>query len=213
MKIASLFGLALAAAALAGCAKEPVLSAAESGRIVAVEVTRADPSMGSRNLAEDVRVKTLNAAYRFAETGPEKMLKVAIVGFRLPSESHALLLDASVGQSAIAAEAMLIDAATGAAARSFRVQAAHAGVGGLVGLIAARNFDPIEDERALASELAQAIMVKIYGAERAEQAAGRAPSQEAIARYPASYAEEADRIACERMRARGDEPPAGCARF
>jgi len=210
MKFAS---LALFATMLAGCASEPLLGEGEPGRIVAVEVTRADPSLGSRNLAEDVRVKTLNAAYRFAGTGPEKTLKVEIVGFRLPSESHALLLDASVGQSAIAAEATLTDAATGAAARPFQVQATHAGVGGLVGMIAARSFDPIEDERALASELAQAIMVRIYGEARAEEAAGREPSQKAVAQYPASYEEEADRIACQRMRARGDDLPSGCARF
>ena len=192
------FGVLAFGLALAACSAAPKLQDKNAGQIVDVTVTQPASRLATRNLAEDVRVKVLNAAYRFSETGPSKALKVEIVQVRTASSDDTLLV--SVGPNGMVAEVTMTDLATGASFRLPSVVARSYRSGGLIGAISTTDADPVAVEQQLASELAEAILRRVYGDAHADSVAGRAPSKTATANYPASYASERERLQCERLR-------------
>lgn len=169
-----------------------------AGQIVEVQVSKASEQMGTKNLVEDIRVKTQDAAYRFSETGPEKVLKVEVTRYQSPNAGMAFFV--STGSSMVAADVTLIDKASGKASEKKSVFAQNFRPGGIIGAIAAASTDPISDERSLTSQLAENILKQVYGDDAAKKAVGREPSQKAVANYPVSYQEERQRFDCAEIR-------------
>jgi len=183
--------------AVSGCATTPLLEKGQTGQIVEVNVTRADERMGTRNLVEDVRVKTQNAAYRYSESGPEKILNIQIVHAQMPNPGMAIFV--TTGSSSPGADVTLTNVATQTALEPKRVFVQNFRPGGLIGAIAAASVDAVDDERALASQLAENILRQVYGDKHADSVEGRVPTKTATANYPVSYAEEKDRMKCLRL--------------
>jgi|GEM_PF-1812537 len=216
-------------AALAACGMTPKLADGGAGQIVDVEVAPFESPAATRNLAEDLRAKTLNAAYRFSESGPGKALFVEVVQVQTSRPDEAYLV--STGANGIVAEVSMTDLRTGEAVRLRPVSARSFRAAGLIGSQAADEGDPVALEQALASALAENIMRRIYGEDYAETVAERAPSKTAAARYPYSYAVERERLECLRLRSRqeaakldaavrswvvgddGERLPAHCAKY
>ena len=189
----------LFAAVVSGCvATKPIFKLGQTGQIVDVEVAKASAGMGTRNLAEDIRVKTQNEAYRYSETGPEKTLKVEVIRFQAPSAGAALFV--STGSSSIHAAVTVIDKETGAKSPPVEVWAQNFRTGGIIGALAASMVDPIEDERRLATQLAEKIVLQVYGDEAAKRVENRTPTRQAEPDYPVSYAEESKRLECRDIR-------------
>lgn len=185
-------------AIVSGCVTTPIIPAGEQGQIVDVKVTKTQAQMGTRNLEEDVRVKTQNAAYRFSEVGPELYLDVKIIGFQGPSAAMAFFI--STGTSSIIAEVAVTNLETDKTYEPKTVLAANPRMGGIIGAIQAGTTDPIADERSLTSKLAEAIMKQVYGDEAVKRAATRTASRRTTANYPVSYEEESQRYECARIR-------------
>lgn len=191
--------IVLFATIVSGCVTtKPIFEPGQTGQVVQVEVTKAGAAMGTQNLAEDVRVKTLNAAYRYSETGPEKTLKVEVTGFQAPSAGAALFV--STGSSSIRASVTMIDNETGATAPPVLVFAQNFRTGGILGAIAASMVDPIEDERRLVTQLSERILKRVYGDEAAKRAENQTATRQAKANYPVSYADESKRLECRNIR-------------
>lgn len=157
---------------------------------------------GTQNLVEDIRVKTQNAAYRVSESGQETVLIVRIQGFQSADPGMALFI--SSGSSGIQAEILLTDAATGTSSKPETVGAANARLGGIIGAIQASTVDPIEDERSLTTQLAENIMIQVYGKEVVERTQGRSSEKRATANYPVTYQAEAERLKCRRVEIEND---------
>lgn len=185
------------ALALAGCAA-PILKKDEGAQIVDVNVTKTKSDMGTANLEEAVRYRTQNAAYRYSEQGAEKTLDVEITSMIIPGAAYSLLLS---GNSFIVANVTLRDKTTGQAKEPFRADAVIAGMGGLIGAAVAGSRNPVEYEQRLTRMLAENIMKRIYGSERAELAATNKPTKRATPNYPIDYAAESKKFECRMIRA------------
>jgi len=180
--------------ALANCTTKPILPPGERAQIVDVRVTKADARMGTRNLEEDIRVKTQNAAYRMSETGPKKTLAVSIVRYESADPGRAIIV--STGSSLVTAEIILTDNATGVSSKKEEVIAFNSRPGGIIGAIAASTVDPISDEKLLGTKLAENIMKQVYGEEAFKKDGTSSQSKFAAANYPVTYEEEARRLKC-----------------
>lgn len=174
-----------------------MLSPGQSVQITEVRVEKQVARAGTQNLLEDIRVKTQNAAYKVSESGPEKILIVRVKGFQSADPGMALFI--SSGSSGIQAEILLTDPVTGVSSKPADVLAFNQRLGGIIGAIHASIVDPIQDERSLTSQLADKIMVQIYGKEVVERTSSRSQDKYATANYPVSYKAEAERLKCGRI--------------
>lgn len=137
------------------------------------------------NLPEDVRVKTLRTAYRYSETGSEKILKVRITEFHLKNPVASILVG---DNNRMWATTEVVDKASGKVEATFRsVATSKSLLNGVSGAIISVAQDPINVEQALASELAEQIMQDVYGSAMAKQARERTPGRTVVANYPRSY--------------------------
>ena len=152
---------------------------------------------GTQNLAEDIRFKTQNAAYRVSESGASKILIVRLQGYQSSDPAMALFLTSA--SSGIQTEILLTDPTTGVSSKPEKVGAVNARLGGIIGAIHAATVDPIEDERSLTTQLAEKIMLQVYGKETIERTKARVPDKRATANYPVSYQAEAERLKCRRI--------------
>lgn len=180
----------------------PLLAPNEAAQITEVRVEKQIPRGGTQNLVEDIRVKTLNAAYQVSESGPKKVLIVRVQGFQSADPGMALFI--SSGSSGIQTEILLTDPTTGVSSKPEKVFAQNARLGGIIGAIHASTVDPIQDERSLKTQLANKIMVQIYGKEAVDRTASRTPQKKATANYPVSYQAEAERLKCRRVEAQNE---------
>lgn len=226
MKIYKFCLLTLAALVLSNCATKPILQPDEMVQITEVRVTKLNKAFGSENLEEDVRVKTQNTAYRVSETGTEKALKVAIGGYSGPSPARALFVG---GSTFIQASIQLVDLDSDAMTKPESVSAGIYRQGGLLGAAAAAAINPYEEEKSLASLLAEQIIRKIYGDLAMQRTQTRTATKSATANYPISYEAGSQRFKCRRIEAendverehaeeKGDEPylkrvPAYCSKY
>jgi hypothetical protein len=101
--------------------------------------------------------------------------------------------------SGIQTEILLIDPATGVSSKPEKVLAQNARLGGIISAIQASTVDPIQDERSFTTQLANKIMVQIYGREAVDRTASKEPQKQATADYPVSYQAEAERLKCRRI--------------
>jgi hypothetical protein len=77
-------------------------------------------------------------------------------------------------------------------------------MGGIIGAIQASAVDPIQDERSLASQLANNIMVQVYGKKTVDSSKARSQQKFATANYPVTYESEAQRLKCGRIRTQNE---------
>lgn len=182
---------------LGGCAIDPVLKKGQTAQIVEVKVTAAKGISGTANLPEAVRYKTQNNAYRFSESGPEKVLNLHVTGVRISNPGAALLIG---GESVISAEATLVDKSSGVAGKPFPSLAIIPRLGGIIGAIAAAGVDVIQEEQRLSGMLAEDVLMRIYGEEYAASVARRIPSKQVTPNYPISYEKARKQIECENIR-------------
>lgn len=180
---------------LAGCVSaKGLLDDPLSTQIVAVQVTKAQPDMGSVNLAEDLRAKTLNAAYRFSETGSPKQLNLHItqISFKDPLQS---LLVGSTDMMQVKVE--MVDPASGSVDQQFdNVVIANGEVNGMLGAVVSIVSNPLEQEQVLATLTANSILTRIYGRDHAAKVAKRTPSRMETPNYPANYDDLKKERAC-----------------
>ena len=198
------FVCCIAPLSLMACAPA-LLKKGEMAQIVDVTVTKAQPDMGTENLIEEVRYKVQNAAYRFSEQGPEHTLEVHITGFDAASAIKALLVS---GHSLITAKVNLVNKATGEAREPFETWGNIARLGGIIGAIQSESVNPIDEEQALATDLAQSIMGRIYGGDWAERVVSRKPTKQASPNYPISYADARKKFICAKTRRKIEEAKA-----
>lgn len=90
--IKSVFLCVLTAIITTGCQTTAAVQSQQPFRITKVEVTKAASSIGTVNLAEDVRYKTLQEAYRYAEIGQEKILKIQLTQIHFKNAVKSLLV-------------------------------------------------------------------------------------------------------------------------
>lgn len=184
--------------ALAGC-RGPVLKKDDATiQIVKIIMTQEKNLAGTVNFPEAVRVATQNAAYKFSEDGPEKILRVHLRVLKISSFGRALMIS---GTSSIRMTGYLTDEATGRREKKFKAIALTRRLGGLVGAITVLGIDPIKDEQVLAKKLGEAIMVRIYGEEYARTVAAREPTKRVAANFPMSYADARKKLTCKDIRA------------
>ena len=99
-----------------GCQTTAAVQGPQQFRIADVKVTKANSSIGTVNLAEDVRYKTLREASRYAAGGQEKVLEITLtqLHFKNPFMSY------MVGDNnRMSAKTRVIDRATGNVVASF----------------------------------------------------------------------------------------------
>jgi len=211
-----LFFLLASTIFLAGCATQGMLGESETAYITNVVVTKSRPDLGSVNIIEDIRVKTIQQARRFPAGGRSKTAKVLLTHFRAKDGLRGLLVS---DVSTMLAVVTIIDNQTNKVDGSFEVgvqDAARAG-GGVIGLIVTGFDSPLWVEQRLAGDLAEKIMVNFYGSDRAKNPAPLGPLP--TANYPAKYKDLLKKNKCQSAMkfptaetSGGDEeaPPAKC---
>lgn len=214
LKFVKLSLLMLAAGTLANCVTTPILKPNEVVQITSVTVTKQSEAMGTENLAEDIRVKTQNAAYKVSESGAERSLSITVVGYAGPSPGRALLVG---GSTSVNAAIQLTDLDTGAKTKPEAVTGFIYRQGGLLGAAAAGAINPYKEEQLLASKLSEAIVRKIYGDKAVDAARSRNATKSAKGVYAYSYQAKVQEFECRQIAARnqsvredaeetGDEP-------
>ncbi len=170
----------------AGCAATPWVVGGEPFQITQVEVTRANDDIGTVNLVEDVRVKTLMEASKYAGTGRETVLSVRLdeINFKNPALTYVL------GDSnRLKATITLEDAQTEMSYGEIEVLALDRWlVQGTPGALLTLVDNPIDIEQRLAGKLAARIFERIYGTKTAEKVASRKPTIKPETYYPTTYA-------------------------
>ncbi len=183
---------------LTGCTTPGLLKDNETAFVSKVVVSKARDGLGTVNIAEDVRVKTLRESQRFPAGGRSKTVKVLLTSFRAKDGITGLLVN---DFSYLNAVATVVDDSTNETDGSFELSVkdtSRAGLNGLAGLVVA-NFDsPIWIEQRLADDLAKKIMVKVYGSDRAKKIAAVGPMPPA--NYPANYEELQKKYRCKKSR-------------
>jgi len=180
---------------LTGCATQGMLDKNETAYVTKVVVTKSRPDLGSVNIVEDVRVKTLQQARRFPVGGRSKTARVLLTHFRAKDGLRGLLVS---DVSTLLAVVTIVDNQTNKVDGSFEVgvqDAARAG-GGVIGLIVTGFDSPLWVEQRLAGDLAEKIMVNFYGSDRAKNIAAAGPLP--AANYPARYKDLQKKVKCDR---------------
>lgn len=187
---------ALLALVLGGCATDPILKKGEAAQIVDVNVTTVKGLGGTVNLPEAVRYKTQNAAYRYSEIGPEKILNVHITGVKIANLADTFMTGP---HSAISAHVSLLDKVSGTNIRRFP-SVAIIPRGGILGAIAAAGVDVVQEEQRLSGMLAENVMKRIYGEEHADSVYGHQSTKRVLPNYPVSYGEALKQLECKQIR-------------
>jgi len=170
---------------LSGCATAGMMKENEQIRIQKVVVTKASPKMGTVNLAEAIRVKTVREASKYPQNGAAKIIKIKVENFHFKNPALALLTGDS---NRMSAKGSVIDVATNKVDGTFDLGVQDSGmINGLIGAALAAGDKPSSVEQRLTTLLAHNIMANIYGTERAQKAASRTPSKSPKGNYPTSY--------------------------
>ena len=116
-----------------------------------------DRYKGTANLAEEVRYRTQNMAYRFSEKGDEKKLRVLLRILTVPGVGRALTTS---GSSSLRVTATLIDRKTNVVEKRFKARSRIFRLSGIVGAaaLAVDGANHIEDEKRLAKLLAGRLL-------------------------------------------------------
>ena len=188
MRKVGLMAAGVLALGLAGCVTTGVLPQGEQSYIDRVDVVMEKPG-GSVNFAEDIRVKLLAEASRYAMTGRRKALKVFVRDLHLKNPAMSLLHG---DDNLIVAHVVVLDE-SGNPQGSFDVRTTDSNtasrLGGVVGAVVAATQNPVDVERRVAGELAADTLERVYGGDRAQAARSRPPVRQVAARYPRSYEE------------------------
>lgn len=171
---------------LAGCANEPWMAKSDKFHIVEVEVTKIAGNVGTVNLTENVRVKTLREASRYPVEGRAKILKVELqaIHFKNPAMSYAL-----GDKNRLKGRITLMDAETGLSHGDLKVAITDKWLlQGISGLIQAGLDNPIDTEQRLAGKYAKKVLERLYGTAVASKMARRPATLQPAPFYTASYA-------------------------
>jgi hypothetical protein len=159
-------GLALAVS-LCACGPEGMLKSTQTGYISNVNVTLAKP-MGSPQLAETIRTRTMAEAGRYQAKGEPKTLQITVLDLHKKNPAMSFLVgDANWMQTKI----VLVDDKTGAEHGRVDHRAFdNAMINGVIGaaMAAAQSQDQVED--ALTDKVASDALVHVYGTEVAKVA-------------------------------------------
>jgi len=169
---------------LTGCVTQGLLSEKETISISRVVVTKGSGIKGSVNLREDIRVKTLREARKYPRGGPSKTVRVSLETVHFKN-AGAILLTGDI--SRIVANVALIDNASGRSSSTFKITAVDRGrhSSGLAGILITGFESELSAEQRLAGYFATAVMQKIYGSNRSQNAVAQGPVPNA--KYPARY--------------------------
>ena len=180
-------GAALLAIALTGCVTAaPILPASEQSYVERVEVTVEKP-VGTVNLAEEIRVKTLTEASRYRTTGRPLTLRVAVKDMTLKDPALSMLIGDA---NRMVARVAVVDNATKSTHGEFDVIVRdQAAFNGVVGAAISVMQNPVDVERDLASKLADQALAQVYGHDAALEAFNRAPTRVVTAKYARPYEE------------------------
>lgn len=173
------------ASGLAGCVTTGVIALTEHAYVDRVEVTVEKP-VGTVNLAEDIRVKTLTEASRYRTTGKPLTLRVAVRDMTLKDPALSILIGDA---NRMVARVAVVDNATKATQAEFDVivrDQAH--FNGVVGAAISVMQNPVDVERDLADKFAGQALLQLYGNDAALQASS-APTRVVTAKYAKSYDE------------------------
>lgn len=183
--IKSVFLCVLTAIITTGCQTTAAVQSQQPFRITKVEVTKAASSIGTVNLAEDVRYKTLQEAYRYAEIGQEKILKIQLTQIHFKNAVKSLLVG---DNNRLSASAQIVDKATGNVIAQFDTIASNKGaLNGISGVIISAAQNHIEAEQQLSTHLANKLLLQVYGNAYAKTIRERVASTTVSPKYPRRY--------------------------
>ena len=175
----------LSAILTAGCQTTAAVQSQQPFRITQVEVTKATSDIGTVNLAEDVRYKTLREAYRYAEIGQEKILKIQLTQLHFKNAVTSLLVG---DNNRLSAKAQVVDKATGNVIAKFDTVASNKGaLNGISGAIISAAQNHIETEQQLSTHLANRLLLQVYGNAYAKTIRERVASKKITPSYPRRY--------------------------
>ena len=173
--------------ALAGCVTAgPALAPSDQSFVDRVEVSVEKP-VGTVNLAEDIRVKTLTEASKYRTTGKPLTLRVVVKDMTLKDPALSMLIGDA---NRLAARVAVVDNASKTTQGEFDVIVRdQAALNGVVGAAISVMQNPVDVERDLASKLASQTLAQLYGPEASMEAYNRAPSRTVAAKYAKPYDE------------------------
>ncbi|MDA7946306.1 MAG: hypothetical protein MPJ78_02385 [Hyphomicrobiaceae bacterium] len=183
--IQSVFLCAFASLIVAGCQTTAAVKSPQQFQISQVKVLKAKADVGTVNLAEDVRYKTLRQARRYSEVGQEKVMEVTLMNLHLKNPFMSVMVG---DQNHMSANTRIFDKATGNLVATFNTTVANKrALNGISGAIIAAAQNPIDVEQDLATLISEKILVQAYGSAYAKSVRDRPVSAAIKPNYPKNY--------------------------
>lgn len=184
-KFRSLMFFVIASIAVTGCATTAKVNSDQPYRVSKVVVSKKTSDIGTVNLPEDVRVKTIVETSKIANTGQPKTVQVSLTNFHAKNPLASLLIGDA---NSMSAEVTVIDSASGKQDANFKVYVTDSNyLQGVSGAVLAGLDNPVDVEQRLASLLSKDIAKNIFGSKYAHGGNGGAVAS-VQANYPRSYA-------------------------
>lgn len=170
---------------LAGCQTTAAVQSVQPFKIAKVEVTKATSDIGTVNLAEDVRYKTLREASRYAQGGQEKVLQVTLTQLHFKNPVTSLLVG---DNNRLSAKSRVIDKATGNVVATFdSIVSSKGAFNGISGVVISAAQNHVETEQQLSTHLADKLLLQIYGDAYAKSVRERVATADIKPNYPKPY--------------------------
>ena len=175
----------LVSVVVAGCQTTAAVQDQQQFQITQVKVLKAKTDIGTVNLAEDVRYKTLRQARRYSEVGQQKVMEVTLVNIHFKNP----VMSALVGdQNHMSANTRIFDKATGNLVATFNTTVANKrALNGISGAIIAAVQNPIDAEQDLATLMSEKILLQAYGSAYSKSVRNHPVSAAIQPSYPKSY--------------------------
>lgn len=175
--------LVLAGIVLSGCVTTAKVNSDQPYRVSKVIVTKSISDVGTINLAEDVRVKTMKESAKISARGQPKVVKISLNHFHAKNPALSLLIGDA---NSMSASVTVVDGKTGKQDASFRVAVTDSGyLQGVSGAVLAGLDNPVDVEQRMATLMAKDVALNIFGPKYAH---GGGATVSVKARYPRSYA-------------------------
>ncbi len=169
----------------AACQTTPAVQSNQPFTISEVKVTRANSEIGTVNLAEDLRYKTVREASRYAAGGQEKVLEVTVTRLHFKNPLMSFMVGDNNRMTAVS---RVFDKATGNVVATFDTTVQSRGaLNGISGAVIAAVQNPINIEQDLATDMSKRLLSQAYGSAYSKSVRDRPVSVMAQPNYPKSY--------------------------
>ena len=182
-KFGVFFMLVLTGTVLSGCVTTAKVKSDQPYRVSKVVVTKSISDVGTINLAEDVRVKTMKETAKISTRGQPKVVKISLNHFHAKNPGLSLLVGDA---NSMSASVTVVDGKSGKQDASFRVAVTDSGyLQGVSGAVLAGLDNPVDVEQRMATLIAKDVALNIFGPKYPH---GGGATVSVKANYPRSYA-------------------------